>query len=182
MGVLEAAGSCRGGDEWVAYDVYRTSRGAGPLGRRLGVLGRDGEVLLWAEGATEDWKHRWCSFTGCSACPDQTFLDCLETLHSWRWLLLPKSYPLSWPPTAALHTGVLLNAVDEHFIDTPSVEPSGLSSPHCRALQDLSAAPPALLPVSAVPRLLPLRDVARCKQRPQSLAWRRDISYIYTSF
>lgn len=59
--------------------------------------------------------------------------------------------------------------MSECFIDTPSVEPRGLSSPHCRACQDLSAAPPTLLPVSAAPRLLPLMDVARRNQESSEL-------------
>lgn len=63
--------------------------------------------------------------------------------------------------------------MSQRFIDTPSAEPRGLSSPHRRACQDLSAAPPTLLPVSAAPRLLPLMDVAGAETSELGMEERR---------
>lgn len=53
---------------------------------------------------------------------------------------------------------------------------------HLWACQDLSAASPTFLPVLAAPRLLPLLDARECKERPQSLVWRGDMSYINPIF
>lgn len=109
------------------------------------------------------WSHRWWVFIGYSTSPDLAFFASLKTSRSQRMLFFLASFDhrSSNPsPRAGLQLPPCTPArclMSQRYFDTPPVEPHGLSSPH---------------------RL----DVVRCKQRPQSLAWRRDVSYIYPNF
>lgn len=82
------------------------------------------------------WSHRWWVFIGYSTSPDLAFFASLETSRSRRMLCFLASFDhrSSNPsPRAGLQLPPCTPAcclISQRFIDTPPVEPHGLSSPH----------------------------------------------------